>query len=293
MKVIEKVYALKAPVSRQRKYLLDMYDTTQKRTLFPYKSGLRLKGEFLLERATKHHYLGQNLWGPRNWNGPYHLWVAATRAGRTKLGLDDWITHKLIPRSLEDPGRDYFKPKLGGLLDEDVAQDLRSQQVKYCDAVERLDYAKTFQGRRMHNAGGGFYHTGGERTEFSGGGWAIYVISNSNTWYTGTHIKGQFHHSSFLAGAPVQAAGEIAVNNGNVVAITNKTGHYKAGPAELEAALKLLKRKLKLLSLKGILVCDTHRGQGQWYDGQTFINVGCDVKQLKKRHLKPPPQRVT
>lgn len=35
-----------------------------------------------------------------------------------------------------------------------------------------------------------------------------------------------FHHSSFLAGAPVAAAGEIAVSGGHVSKINNQSGHY-------------------------------------------------------------------
>ncbi len=38
---------------------------------------------------------------------------------------------------------------------------------------------------------------------------------------------GEFHHSSFLSGKPVASAGEIEVANGDVIEISNKSGHYK------------------------------------------------------------------
>ncbi len=41
------------------------------------------------------------------------------------------------------------------------------------------------------------------------------------------YTRRRFHHSSFLAGAPVKAAGEWLVVDGQVMAITDKTGHYK------------------------------------------------------------------
>lgn len=45
--------------------------------------------------------------------------------------------------------------------------------------------------------------------------------------YAGSHEEGYFHHSSFLAGKPVSAAGEIEVNNGILKTITDKSGHYR------------------------------------------------------------------
>ena len=53
-------------------------------------------------------------------------------------------------------------------------------------------------------------------TQMRKGGWGIFVVDNFNRMYTGSHRVGRFHHSSFLSGAPVKAAGEWLVKDGKV-----------------------------------------------------------------------------
>lgn len=48
------------------------------------------------------------------------------------------------------------------------------------------------------------------------------------------------HHSSFLAGGAVAAAGEVGIEEGKLVNISNLSGHYKPGPAYLWQAVKQL-----------------------------------------------------
>ena len=45
--------------------------------------------------------------------------------------------------------------------------------------------------------------------------------------YAGEPRLMEFHHSSFLAGAPVAAAGELMVVDGMVVSHSRQSGHYK------------------------------------------------------------------
>ena len=78
--------------------------------------------------------------------------------------------------------------------------------------------------------------TQGMKTEFSGAGWAVWVCSLPMSDGAGrigvfvfsyTHLAGYNHHSSFLGGAPVMAAGEWIVDfNGKIRVITGKSGHY-------------------------------------------------------------------
>jgi hypothetical protein len=83
-------------------------------------------------------------------------------------------------------------------------------------------------------------------THFSGIGFAIFVVSPTGTFYSTNHVVNKFHHSTFLAGAPVMAAGEWAVFNGRILFMSHKTGHYKAGPDNLQNALKVLDRQTDL-----------------------------------------------
>jgi uncharacterized protein (UPF0276 family) len=50
---------------------------------------------------------------------------------------------------------------------------------------------------------------------------------NGNVYVSNYKAKGKFHHSSFLAGQPVAAAGYIHVENGVVKAALPVSGHYK------------------------------------------------------------------
>jgi hypothetical protein len=73
------------------------------------------------------------------------------------------------------------------------------------------------------------------KTEFSANGWAVWVCSLPMQSPGGaigvyvfsyTHRAGFDHHSSFLGGAPVVAAGEWIVNSsGKIRVITGKSGH--------------------------------------------------------------------
>jgi hypothetical protein len=73
-------------------------------------------------------------------------------------------------------------------------------------------------------------------TAFSGLGWAVWVCSMPMLdpsdqigvfVFSYTHRPGYDHHSSFLGGAPVMAAGEWIVDpSGRIKVITGKSGHY-------------------------------------------------------------------
>jgi hypothetical protein len=84
------------------------------------------------------------------------------------------------------------------------------------------------------------------RTHASKDGFAIWVASPRGTFYSHSHTVNQFHHSSFLAGSRVLAAGEWAVQGGQLVYISHKTGHYRASPADLIRALALLRLRVDL-----------------------------------------------
>lgn len=63
-------------------------------------------------------------------------------------------------------------------------------------------------------------------THFSGPGCAIYVMSQEGHFHVGSHAVGHRHHSSLLAGQNVAGAGEMKVDQGRLVHLSNKSGHY-------------------------------------------------------------------
>lgn len=75
-------------------------------------------------------------------------------------------------------------------------------------------------------------------------GWGAFVLSPQDVLYVGVHMGGSFHHSSFLCGAPVLAAGMIKVQQGRVLEIHESNGHYQAQGDHMKSFLTLLKRNM-------------------------------------------------
>lgn len=102
----------------------------------------------------------------------------------------------------------------------------------------RYDSELEQEATRVHIVGGLMLMPNGKpldtrtmATAFSGPGYAIYVMSREGHLHVASHVVGIRHHSSLLAGAPVAGAGEMVVNQGRLVHLTNKSGHY-APPRE-------------------------------------------------------------
>lgn len=56
----------------------------------------------------------------------------------------------------------------------------------------------------------------------------MFVWDLSRKFYVGYKSTGAFHHSSFVAGQPVLAAGTLATDdNGTLIALARRSGHYK------------------------------------------------------------------
>ena len=84
-----------------------------------------------------------------------------------------------------------------------------------------------------------------DNPEYSGrSGKAIFVISlDGQFWVTFDQRYGYIHHSSLLAAAPVLSAGELMIEEGQLLSISNASGHYKPAALSLDVALKLLKEQ--------------------------------------------------
>lgn len=54
----------------------------------------------------------------------------------------------------------------------------------------------------------------------------IWVCAPSGRLYVAQKVRGQFHHSSFLRGAAVLAAGNLMARHGLLVKLTADSGHY-------------------------------------------------------------------
>ncbi|KAF9958749.1 hypothetical protein BGZ70_009088 [Mortierella alpina] len=118
----------------------------------------------------------------------------------------------------------------------------------------------------------------------------IYVTDPKGTLYVAQKKKGNFHHSSFLGGGTVCAAGGIIVNHGKLVKINPKSGHYRPGQRHFDRLLASLKDMgISLEGVKisyGILEND---GDGE---GERCGSSDRLVAALEKNGVVPVPGRV-
>lgn len=104
----------------------------------------------------------------------------------------------------------------------------RASTVTYLDPEQRRQFRITVQGGRIFGANGEPFDTTAGTTAWGGDGRAIFVMATDGTLYASNyHQAGRFHHSSFLAGAEVAAAGELRVVDGRLELLTDSSGHYR------------------------------------------------------------------
>ncbi|MGH9123844.1 MAG: hypothetical protein ACRDZ8_03830 [Acidimicrobiales bacterium] len=123
-------------------------------------------------------------------------------------------------------------------------------KVAYLDSTDRADYELKVSGSKFKQRNKDF-DTGEMFSSGAGAGYSIFVMSPRGELYANEHKPVLFHHSSFLAGLPTSAAGELKVKKGVLQHVTNKSGHYHPGAAQTyQAMLELKSRGLTLSSFK-------------------------------------------
>ncbi|CAM1361986.1 hypothetical protein [Tenacibaculum xiamenense] len=125
--------------------------------------------------------------------------------------------------------------------------------VKYLDETERLKYKVVVKNKKLYNSKGDLVDTknAGDSSDYLRN--AIFVMDRDGTIYLSDfYVPRHFHHSSFLAGAPVSAAGEIKVVNGVIKEIDLSSGHYEPTLKLNEQILKVLENEfdIKNINLK-------------------------------------------
>jgi hypothetical protein len=187
--------------------------------------------------------------------------LAVAEAG--KLGLFKAIAgffRKALKLGAEDAGKDAEQN-----LQKDLAQDLqkkldttplkgyvgenlpgnrfwKGKVVKYLTEEERADLQLFVKDGKLYDASGNLFDTSAASSLHPGGqGRAIFVMDeNGHLYASNQQIWGQFHHSSFLAGAPVAGAGELQVSDGVLESVTDHSGHYQPSRAFTQQVLNTL-----------------------------------------------------
>ncbi|KAF8041942.1 hypothetical protein BT93_A0521 [Corymbia citriodora subsp. variegata] len=117
---------------------------------------------------------------------------------------------------------------------------LRRQCIKYLGPQERehFEYLVS-EGKLVRKLSGELLDT----NEGPPGAKWIFVVSPSHKIYAGQKKKGEFHHSSFLAGGAALAGGRLTVEQGILKSISARSGHYRPTADSLDRFLSFLKEK--------------------------------------------------
>lgn len=117
---------------------------------------------------------------------------------------------------------------------------LESSRVQYCSEKERQQYRVNVREGRLCWANASIQSSTRAAREVDTcgkqGTW-IFVIDACGNCFVNKKVKGRFHHSSFVAGAPVRAAGRLVVEKGCVVSIAPNSGHYRTSLQQLQRAV--------------------------------------------------------
>jgi hypothetical protein len=118
----------------------------------------------------------------------------------------------------------------------------RRKGVRYLSPEDLESKRLIIHDGKIYDVNGKPFDTADAQTHFSGTGHAIFVMDrHGNIYAHGEHTVGSFHHSSFLRGGDVAAAGELEVRNGVLKAISRKSGHYWPGPETLQRVVDRLR----------------------------------------------------
>jgi hypothetical protein len=114
--------------------------------------------------------------------------------------------------------------------------------VKYLNMQDRAGFKVTIRDGKVFDADGKPFETRQASTAFEvNKGRAIFVMDAQGSIYiSNEQTRGKFHHSSFLAGQPVAAAGDIRIENGVITAISRKSGHYRPTLEQLNQVVQQL-----------------------------------------------------
>ncbi|KAF0933340.1 hypothetical protein E2562_017962 [Oryza meyeriana var. granulata] len=117
---------------------------------------------------------------------------------------------------------------------------LHKQCIKYLGPKERESYEVIVEDSRLtYKLSRQIVDTTKSR---KGSKW-IFVLSTCKTLYIGEKQKGNFQHSSFLAGGATSAAGRLIVEDGILKAVWPHSGHYRPTEQNFQEFMNFLKKR--------------------------------------------------
>ncbi len=118
-------------------------------------------------------------------------------------------------------------------ISKEERKALKEKSILYLSPEERDAYRVSFIGE--------FIRIGNTLPQ---NGWYIFVLGGKvPVLYAGVKYKGFFHHTSFLGAEPVLSAGEFRVEDGKIVRILLRSGHYRPVMDHGDVLLEHLKKE--------------------------------------------------
>lgn len=101
--------------------------------------------------------------------------------------------------------------------------------VQYLSESQRARFKLTVSDGKLYDARGRLFDTSDAQSlHTEDDPRAIFVMDHDGNIYASkSHVVGEFHHSSFLAGGDVAGAGELKVSNGILKLVSDGSGHYQ------------------------------------------------------------------
>ncbi|KAF4148073.1 hypothetical protein GN958_ATG02767 [Phytophthora infestans] len=168
-----------------------------------------LHKDFWLEALDEQHRYGFHL---RAFHKAWKLETAEEEDSSSDASFFHWLDH--------GNGKNVDLP-------ECTQQQLRTTKVEYCNAEQRKSYELKFVSNKEDEIVRVQYATSERIVNTDELSKWIFVIDLSGRMYLGRKRKGRFHHSSFVSGAPILAAGKIIIKNGIIIAVEPHSGHFK------------------------------------------------------------------
>jgi hypothetical protein len=193
---------------------------------------------------------------PRGVDGKGKSITLDAAKAQISLGVVSAIKSKpLVDAALNVDRGDTTKLRVTPLPPNEKANDL-AQNVRYFGPSERAEFLLVVDetGLLRYAQTDKLFDTQKARSiHTAAAGKAIFVLDGKGNMYATLDAyrlgRISIHHSSFLAGGPVAAAGELEVREGKIVGFTDQSGHYKP-------TLDLSGQFLKWLASKGALTHD-------------------------------------
>ncbi len=124
--------------------------------------------------------------------------------------------------------------------------------VQYLSESQRAAFRLHIVNGLIYDADGNLFDTSDASSLHTDRARAIFVMDEGGNIYASKqHSVGAFHHSSLIAGGPVAAAGEIEVQNGRLVALSDRSGHYRPERVFTDQAIdKLSKNGVDFINIE-------------------------------------------